>query len=39
MQKVGQLYNDNLDAYKKNYESEKVKDEGKRGCVTINSLK
>ena len=32
MQKVGQLYNDNLDAYKKNYDSVKVKDEGKRGC-------
>ena len=32
MQKVGQLYNDYLDAYKKNYDSEKVKDREKRGC-------
>ena len=32
MQKAVQLCNDYLDAYKKNYDSEKVKDEEKRRC-------
>ena len=31
MQKVVQLYSDYLDAYKKNYDSEPIKDEEKRG--------